>query len=439
MRITYPYETDRLGAVRIFGVQHIFELDSGPADGIEGTRQQIGSTVAHVPPGPILEVQRRMAVVVPCRDERLKVLEGVLSGIPHECLVILVSNSSRDPVDRFMMERDSMARFCRFAERDAVIVHQRDPGVGRAFAAAGLPELAGDAGLVPHGKGEGMIIGIALARLAGKRFVGFVDADNYVPGAVHEYVRSYAADFHLARSRFSMVRINWHSKPKIVDGRLFFSRSGRVSEITNRFLNSLIAYHTGFGTEAIRTGNAGDHALSMDLAVRLRLASGFAIEPFELLEVLERFGGVEPVTDREVMRDGVEVYQVQTRNPHFHEDRSDRHIDEMQLSALNSIYHSPVCPPQLKDEIEIFVRDGDGLPGDVPPAGERIYPALRTMNPEVFLTVLYREAETFEQVLHLTPRGDRLAPPIPPPHLVEVDTDRLQVPGTTGDVDQTTP
>lgn len=419
MRITYPYETERLGAVRIFGVQHIFELDSGPHEGNE--RISAVSTVAHVPPGPILEVERRMAVVVPCKDERLKVLEGVLSGIPHACLVILVSNSSREPVDRFMMERDSIARFCRYAERDVVIVHQRDPGVGRAFAEAGMPELAADNGLVPHGKGEGMIIGIALAGLAGKRFVGFVDADNYVPGAVHEYIRSYAADFHLAGSRFSMVRINWHSKPKVVDGGLFFSRSGRASEVTNRYLNRLIAYHTGFGTEAVRTGNAGDHALSMDLAMCLRLASGFAIEPHELLDVLERFGGVGSVTDRDVMRDGVEVYQVQTRNPHFHEDRSGDHVDEMRLSALNSIYHSPVCPAPLREEIEAFIKETEGLPGQVPPTGESVYPALTALDLEAFSAVLYRRAETFEQLLHVTSHGTRTTPPIPPPPLIEID------------------
>ncbi len=166
--------------------------------------------------------------------------------------------------------------------------------------------------------------------------------------------------------------------------------------------------------------------------MRLRFASGFAVEPFELLDVLERFGGVGPVTDREVMRDGVEVYQVQTRNPHFHESRGEVHVDDMRLSALNSIYHSPVCPSLLKEDIRAFVRDTDGLPGEPPPSSEAVYPALAPMDLETFSTVLYREAETFEQILQVSPPGGRLAPPIPPPALVEVDaSDDDRVSGIT--------
>ena len=80
--------------------------------------------------------------------------------------------------------------------------------------------------------------GIVLASLAGKDYVGFVDADNYVPGSVNEYVKVCASDMHLAETRFAMVRICWKSKPKVVDGALFFSRWGRTSESTNRFSTS---------------------------------------------------------------------------------------------------------------------------------------------------------------------------------------------------------
>ena len=288
MRLTFPYQTDRLGAIRIYGVQHVFELDSDPAEP-EG---YFGTTVSHVPTPAMLAVQRRMAVVIPCRNERLRILEGVLTGIPHAAQLIFVSNSDREPVDRFMMECDTIERFCRYSRRSAVIVHQRDPGLGKAFAAGGFPHLLDEDGLVRSGKGEGMIVGIVLALLAGKEYIGFVDSDNFVPGSVNEYVRVYASDFHLARTRFAMVRICWKSKPKVVDGALFFSRWGRTSETTNRLLNLLLAGYTGFGTDSIATGNAGEHALTMELALRLRLAGGFAIEPFQFIDLFERFGGV---------------------------------------------------------------------------------------------------------------------------------------------------
>ena len=351
MRLTFPYQTERLGAVRIYGVQHVFELDSDPAE----PETVFGTTVSHVPTEAIHAVLRRMAIVIPCRNERLKILEGVLAGIPHSSMLIFVSNSDREPVDRFMMEKDTIERFCRFARRAAIVVHQRDPGLAKAFEAAGFPHLLDESGLVRNGKGEGMMAGIVLASLAGKDYVGFVDADNYVPGSVNEYVKVYASDMHLAETRFAMVRICWKSKPKVVDGALFFSRWGRTSESTNRFLNILLASHTGFGTDAIATGNAGEHAMTMELALRLRLASGFAIEPFQLLDLFERFGGIDPeaggpVEHPDLMREGVKVFQVETCNPHFHADRGEDHVSGMESTSLSALPLTRVIGPGACDD-----------------------------------------------------------------------------------------
>lgn len=404
MRLTFPYQTDRLGAVRIYGVQHVFELDSDPAEP-EG---YFGTTVSHVPTPAMLAVQRRMAVVIPCRNERLRILEGVLTGLPHASLLVFVSNSDREPVDRFMMECDTIERFCRFARRPAVVVHQRDPGLGKAFAEAGMPELVGDDGLVRNGKGEGMIAGIALALLAGKDYVGFVDSDNFVPGSVNEYVRVYASDFHLAKTRFAMVRICWKSKPKVVDGALFFSRWGRTSEITNRLLNLLLAGYTGFGTDSIATGNAGEHALTMELALRLRLAGGFGIEPYQFVDLFERFGGVDPEATApadhpDLMKEGVQVFQVETSNPHFHEDRGTDHLDDMVSASLAALYHSTASTRDVRNAIEEHT-------GGPPPPPQPPYPPLSRLDPVRFHEVLADGAPTFAQYLY---PEDLSTPPIP--------------------------
>lgn len=393
MRLTFPYQTDRLGAIRIYGVQHVFELDSDPAE----PESDFGTTVSHVPTPAMLAVQRRMGVVVPCRNERLRILEGVLTGIPHATQLIFVSNSDREPVDRFMMECDTIERFCRYSRRSAVVVHQRDPGLGKAFAAAGFPHLLDEAGLVKHGKGEGMIVGIVLALLAGKDYVGFVDSDNFVPGSVNEYVRVYASDFHLAKTRFAMVRICWKSKPKVVDGALFFSRWGRTSETTNRLLNLLLAGYTGFGTDSIATGNAGEHALTMELALRLRLAGGFAIEPYQFIDLFERFGGVdrEAAAAQEhpdLMKEGVQVFQVETANPHFHEDRGDDHLDAMVQVSLAALYHSSAATAPVRAAIEELV----GGPPDLP---EPPYPPLSGLDVTELRSVLLEHAATFRQVV----------------------------------------
>lgn len=422
MRLTYPYQTERLGPVRMYGVQHVFELDSGPSLG--DTSLSWGTTVAHIPYNTLVRIQRQMAIVIPCKNERLKLLEGVLAAIPHECLVILVSNSLREPVDRYAMEVESVERFCRFNHRSAIVVHQRDPGLGDAFAASGYTDILDEARRVRNGKGEGMMVGIALASLAGREYVGFVDADNYVPGSVTEYVNAYAADFALANTPYSMVRISWQSKPKVVDGSLFFSRWGRVSEITNRFLNMLVAELTGFGTEAIRTGNAGEHAISMDLALRLRFASGYAVEPYEVLDVLERFGaadtqGAHP--DQDVMRRGVEIYQVETRNPHFHEDKGNLHVEDMRRAALTAIYRSPVCPPRLREEIVSFLaKEGSPDPKADLEFPLRIYPALRDLDWPAFATTLRERAATFSEITY--PQGDTLIATTPLPLMWEPST-----------------
>ncbi len=401
MRITYPYQAERLGAVRVYALQQVFELDSEPASP-EGDTSW-GTTVSHVPSEAIIDVQRRMAIVVPCRDEKLKVLEGVLTGIPHSCLLIFVSNSSRDPVDRYVSERDTVERFCRFAQRSAVAVHQRDPALARAFVKAGLPEIVTPEGLVRDGKGEGMVAGTMLALLAGKDYVGFIDADNYVPGSITEYVKAYAADFHLAHSPYAMVRISWRSKPKVLDGTLFFTRWGRTSSTTNRFFNELIGDHTGFGTEAVSTGNAGEHAITLELALKLRFASGYAVEPYELLYLFEQYGDIDPeargpVDDPELMHDGIQVFQVETCNPHFHEDKGREHVESMRRLSLNVLCHSSICPPRLREEIAAFLSDG--APAVPPPELGPIYPPLAGVDSDVFLAVLAEEAQSFEQIVH---------------------------------------
>ncbi|WP_410965849.1 mannosyl-3-phosphoglycerate synthase, partial [Salmonella sp. SAL4438] len=86
--------------------------------------------------------------------------------------------------------------------------------------------------IVRNGKAEGMITGMLLAKMAGKDYVGFIDADNYVPGAVNEYVKIFASGLAMSNSPYTMVRISWIYKPKVSESGLYFSKWGRVSEIT---------------------------------------------------------------------------------------------------------------------------------------------------------------------------------------------------------------
>jgi len=403
MRLADSFRSERFGAVRIHELQRVIELDSGMSAGA-------GSRI--VAPDELHAIESQMVIVVPCMNEARGVIEGVLSGIPHDCLIVLVSNSDRAPVDRYEIEAQTVEQFCRLAGRSAITVHQRDPGVAGAFKAAGMSELIDDGGLVRAGKGEAMLIGMALAAMTGRRHIGYVDADNYVPGSVHEYCKVYAAGLHLADSPYAMVRISWHSKPKLRDGRLFFSRKGRSSAITNEWLNRFLAEYSGFGTEVIATGNAGEHAMTLDLGLKLRLAGGFAVEPYEYLDLFEQFGGVLESTSADVMANSVPVLQIETRNPHFHDNKGEEHVQGMRMQALNVLYHSPVTLPVLRQAIlEFMIEQGTLGPGQEPPR-ERVYPPVGTLDLDLLYDALDAEALSFRQPDGLAAAGLAPSPPI---------------------------
>ena len=364
MFIESPRYTERLGSVRMNHVQKVISLDSGlkselPPHGAMGVMKIDEETIKHF--------EDRMAIVIPTKDEKLKLFEGVVSGVPHDCLVIVVSNSQREKVDRFRMEGDALDQLCRFTLRQALILHQKDPAIAQAAMDAGYDDLLDKEGLVRNGKSEAMIIGLLAAMAAEKEYIGFIDADNYFPGAVLEYARNYAAGFSLAQSPYSMVRILWQYKPKISAG-VYFRKWGRISEVTNRYLNNLISTKTGFETEVVRTGNAGEHAMSVKLAETLPFASGYAVEPQELVSIFENFGGILPTRDIKVMEQGIDIFQIETRNPHLHEEKGDEHLTGMLLSSMSTVYHSPLCDKEVKQAILAeLINQGILKEGEEPP------------------------------------------------------------------------
>jgi len=364
MRIESPRYTERFGSVRINDVQKVLELDSGRAKELP---LEENIAVQKIEEDVIKDFEEKMAIVIPTKDEKLKLFEGVISGVPHECLIIVVSNSQRKRIDRFRMERDALKQFCHFTRRQALIFHQKDPILAHALSEAGYTDLIGEDERVRDGKAEGMVAAMLMAMMVKKDYVGFVDADNYFPGAVWEYVKCYAAGFSMAKSPYAMVRILWRYKPKISAG-MYFKKWGRISETTNKCINSLVSTKTGFETEGIKTGNAGEHAMSLRLAEILPYASGYAVEPQELVSILEGFGGVLPITHQTAAKHGVEVSQIETLNPHLHEEKGLEHLQGMLLPGLGAIYHSPLCEKETKQLIlDELQHQGAIKPGEGPP------------------------------------------------------------------------
>lgn len=349
MRIEIPRHVERFGPIMFHDVQKVYELDAGLK--FSKNEGQENSTIVRLSYESINEVEKNMVIVVPVMKERIKLIEGVLSGIPNGCLVVIVSNSPRDPIDRFYIEKDAIEHAARFMGKQVIVVHQKDPVLAKACESSGYKYILDEEGKVKNGKAEGMILSTLIGYLTGRKYIGFIDSDNFFPGAVLEYVKEYCAGFLLTKSKYSMVRISWHSKPKIVESNLFFAKRGRASEHTNRILNQLLSHYTGYGTEIIKTGNAGEHAISMSLASKLDFSSGYSIEPYHYINMLERFGGIIGNTEKEILKNRIEVFQIESRNPHLHEVKGDEHVKDMSRAAMEVIYRSPICPEPLRNEI----------------------------------------------------------------------------------------
>ena len=117
--------------------------------------------------------------------------------------------------------------------------------------------------------------------------------------------------------------------------------------------------------------------MSLKLAELLTYSSGYAIEPYEIVNILEEFGGIIPTVNQDAMDKGVEIMQVETRNPHFHEDKGDDHLKEMVVGSLGSIYQSKICPPKVREKILEALRSKNMLEDNLqqePPAPRKIEP-----------------------------------------------------------------
>ena len=235
MRLDYPPSyTERIGAVSIHALQKIYEIDAGKMPRFNGLRQH--QSIKAFGYDELSSIFQEMAIVIPVKNEKISLLEGVLSGIPNECLIIIVSNSQRTPVDRFSMEVEMVRQYSSFADKKIMIIHQNDPELANAFKKIKYTSILTTKRQVRSGKAEGMIIGILLAKMHHKEYIGFIDSDNYFPGAVNEYVKIFASGFGMSTTPYSNVRISWRSKPKIVNNALQFPRWGRISESSNKYL-----------------------------------------------------------------------------------------------------------------------------------------------------------------------------------------------------------
>ena len=116
--------------------------------------------------------------------------------------------------------------------------------------------------------------------------------------------------------------------------------------------------------------------MTLRLAELLPYASGYAVETQELLSIFEGFGGVLPLPKTAAAKHGVEVFQIETRNPHLHEEKGAEHLQlEMLAPSLSAVYHSRLCDDTTKENITgELVYSGIIKEGEKPPKS-RLYKA----------------------------------------------------------------
>ncbi len=385
MLIEMPRHTEIFGSVKIHELQRVLKLDSG---GFDNPRAKDISF------GEIKAVLEHLAIIIPVKDEKIHLLDGVLRAIPFDCTVIVVSNSERDAHDIYGMERDMITKLHDLTQQEILSIHQKDPELGFAFSEAGYDCLLDRDGLVRDGKSEGMITGMLLAKSLGKDFIGFADADNYVPGSVREYVIDYAAGFCMSESPYSMVRLHWRYKPKVVEDRLYFKKWGRVSETTNKYLNLLLSTCTGFETGVVITGNAGEHALTTKLADIMSYSTGYSVEPYHFVYLFDEFGlKAEKIAYSDALTAGIEIFQIETLNPHLHEEKGEEHIKNMLLGSLCTVYHSELCNDYVRSKV--LEELGDILDAWERPPENIMMPAIGVIDANKFTKLLKSNSETF--------------------------------------------
>jgi mannosyl-3-phosphoglycerate synthase len=177
---------------------------------------------------------------------------------------------------------------------------------------------------------------------------------------------------------------------------MFFKKLGRVSEITNKYVNSVISANTGFETEIIRTANAGEHAMSLRLAKLLPYAAGYAVETQELMSIFEGFGGTLSLPRGAAVKHGVEVFQIETRNPHLHEERGAEHLQaDMLLPSLAAVYHSPVSDEKTRQDILNELKLQGILKGRRKPPRPRRYRAPGEIDMDKFKEVISQGLDSY--------------------------------------------
>ncbi len=380
MLIRSPLKFESYGAVKIYDITRVVCLY-----GVDFERKH---GVFNLTSEDLLKTAESTSIVIPVKNEDPLVLEGVLRAIPLHSPVIIISNSSQSPLDIYSSEIDLAKNIHQLSGRPVVVIHQKDPVVSELLK-DGVPGLVDESeGVVRDGKGEGLLLGTLAAEGLNSKYVGYIDADNFIPGAVLEYALVYYTALSMSKSPYKMVRISWGFKGWYGSD-LFLRRWGRVSGVVSNVFNYALSRGRRFETDIIKTSNSGEHAMSIELAKILNFASRYAVETHELVHILDTCYVRMKENACRALPNNIDVIQVESRNPHLHVEKGEVHILEMLVESLGSIYHSSMADQEVRASILKLLRE---LSYEEEPVKPRVY-GYPNMNAKKFLNDILSRSE----------------------------------------------
>ena len=87
--------------------------------------------------------------------------------------------------------------------------------------------------------------------------------------------------------------------------------------------------------------------------------------------------------------------QIETRNPHFHEEKGDIHLKEMFNESLGCIYHSKICHPRLREKIIEELRGRGILDEKQEPCILQKIDSFKKVDMHQFANILHNRATSF--------------------------------------------
>ncbi len=124
MRLDMKSGIAHVGNIHIHGLFSVVKLDAGhpvPPSLLNVHKNIHEDTDRHksvaLTPISLKAIESDLTIVIPCMNEEHFILDGVLHGVPHDWLVISVSNSDHQ---KFTAESEMLAKLCTNAQRKGI-------------------------------------------------------------------------------------------------------------------------------------------------------------------------------------------------------------------------------------------------------------------------------------------------------------------------------